>query len=71
MHQTLLLNWVRLGLRIYLGFIMCHIIGHFGRSSLVGKKAGENERNASGNTSFYNKGDDFSEDGKYCNIFVL
>lgn len=37
----------------------------------MGKKAGENERNASGNTSFYNKGDDFSEDGKYCNIFVL
>lgn len=37
----------------------------------MGKKAGENERNASGNTPFYNEEDDFSQDGKYCSMSVL
>lgn len=70
MHQTLLLNWVRLGLRIYLGFNTCHIIGDFVGSSLVGKEAKENGRNARGNTSFYTK-DDFSQDRKYYSMFML
>lgn len=37
----------------------------------MGKKAGENGRNASGNTSFYNKGDDFSQDGNMQYVCAL
>lgn len=37
----------------------------------MGKKAGENGRNESGNTSFYNKGDDFSQDGNMQHVWAL
>ena len=52
LHQTVLLNWVRLGLKIYLGFNTCHTIGDFGRSSVVGKNSGENGKGTNGEIVF-------------------
>lgn len=34
----------------------------------MGKKAGENGKQASGHSCFYSKGDDFSSDEKYCRM---
>lgn len=34
----------------------------------MGKKAGENGKQASGHSSFYSKGDDFSPNEKYCGM---
>lgn len=48
----MLLNWARLGLKIYLGFNTCHIICDFGRSSVVGKNSGENGKDTNGETFF-------------------